>query len=88
MDFLGYLLLTCFILSILVYLCKKYFKTEEYTLEEENTPEDLEFLQHHINNINNVAVNYNPRTNTDENEVPPKYEDINTTPNYPFLNSS
>lgn len=99
MDFFGILLLSFLGILTLVYLCKYLFGKTEYIVEEEITPEDLEMLQHHINNINSVAVNYNPGTNVNVNqriiennlsseEVPPKYEDINLPPNYQQSNSS
>ena len=97
MDFFGILLLAFLGILTLVYLCKYLFGKTEYIVEEEITPEDLEMLQHHINNINNVAVNYNPGTainqrtienNSREEEIPPKYEDINLPPNYQQSNSS
>ena len=101
MDFFGILLLTFLGLITLIYLCKCFFRREEYIVDDEITPEDFQFLQQHIDNINNVAINYNPnprlynnniisRNNTTpEIETPPKYEDIqNEPPNYPSSNSS
>ena len=74
----------------LIYICKLYLRKNEYIIEEDMTQEDLQILQQHIDNINNVAVNYNPRnTREQNNEIPPKYEDINKLPpNYQSSNSS
>jgi hypothetical protein len=90
MEFFGILLLTFLCLMTLIYICKLYFKNNEYIIEEDMTPEDLEILHQHINNINNVAVNYNPNNNMElTNELPPKYEEIqNEPPNYQSSNSS
>ena len=80
MDF-GILLLIFLGIIILIYLYKCYLKKNEYVIDDEITPEDFQFIQQHIDNINNVAVNYNPRNSI---ELPPKYEDIqNDLPNYP-----
>lgn len=91
MDFFGILLLTFLGFMTLIYIFKYCINKNQYVVEEEITPEDLEVLQQHINNINNVAVNYNPRNNREQShhELPPKYEDIqNDPPNYPSSNSS
>ena len=89
MDFLGILLLTFLCLMALIYMCKHYFRNGEYIVEEEISQEDFEILQAHINNINNVSVNFNPNSRESNHEMPPKYEDIqNEPPSYPPLNSS
>lgn len=88
MEFLEILLLTFLGFMTLIYIFKYCIRKSEYIVEEEITPEDIEILQQHINNI---TVNYNPRNIREQSppELPPKYEDIqNTPPNYPSLNSS